>query len=293
MSIGYHVERSGSFKNMSLAERVIAAYEKMQADGFSPCVQIFASVPQSAKSIVQAADIKTITEWPHHDKIVIHAPYTASPWKLSPYGVSIVKNELAVCDKLMAAGVVIHLPSLTGSLGSIGEALTAIGEKYDSTLWLEIKAAKSRDGTFETPEKLGALFAAIDALEKKPNCGLCIDTQHLFACGVSFRDYDATMKWLVETRAAVPEKFPIMFHLNDSVSELGSGIDKHAPLCQGNIWKGYGLASGKQDPSFSGIMAVLIWAEMNDALVVLETPDPVNDDLPIIKGLGVMVSAHP
>lgn len=289
MSIGYHVERKGDFAKLSLAERVIEAYDEMHESGLSPCVQIFACNPRSGGPVVKDEDIATLAKWPHHAKIVIHGSYLSTPWKLNPRSIGVLRKELQICDEIGAAGVVAHLPASLESGNNICKALEMVAGKNppESTLWLEIKAAKSRAGTYETPEKIKDLFDEIKDCKRRPHVGLCVDTQHLFACGVSFRDYEGAMDWLEETRRLLPKEFPIMIHLNDSKSALGSGVDAHENLGHGQIWHGYGLRANQRDPSDSGIMAVLVWAELNDALVVLETPDPA-EDLKIVRGLSVL-----
>lgn len=293
--IGYHVEKNGDLARLSLSDRIITAYDQLVGMGLNPCIQVFIAGPRGTNIIATPADIARLASWPHRGRVVIHGTYIDSPWKLAPVSIANIRAELEISDRMGATGVIVHLPSLTGGLDNITSALSRIaqGAPRSSIMWLEIKAAKSRDGTFETPAKLGNLFRTVLAQPQRPKVGLCIDTQHLFACGVSFRDYDTTMDWLTDTRkaldaaAADADPIPIMIHLNDSQSALGSGIDKHAGLGQGQIWQGYGLAAGQQDPSFSGIMAVLVWAELNDVQVILETPNPMAD-IGLIRGLGVM-----
>lgn len=309
--IGYHVEKNGNLAKMSLADRIMTAHSQMAAMGFRPCVQVYVTGPRSTNIIPTPDDIAKLSAWEHRGCVAIHGSYIDSPWKLAPVSIANIRTEMEISDRMGSTGVVVHLPSLTGGLDNITTALSRIahGQHRESLMWLELKAAKSRDGTFETPAKIGQLFRNVMSQSLRPNVGLCIDTQHLYACGVSFREYDATMEWLIQTRkalddcvdmaasahasaaasahAAASARIPIMIHLNDSKSALGSGIDSHASLGQGQIWQGYGFAAGQQDPSFSGIMAVLVWAELNDVHVILETPDPLAD-LELIRGLGIM-----
>jgi endonuclease IV len=110
--------------------------------------------------------------------------------------------------------------------------------------------------------------------------GLCVDTAHLYSCGFCLDSKQAAKQWL----SGLPdiEINPIMFHLNDSASELGSGRDRHAGLCQGNIWGGY-----ENNIVDSGLLEILTWCEDNNAPVILER-DPINlnKDLKLLEGLG-------
>ncbi len=289
--IGYHVKKEGAFAHLTLAERLIAAYDEIAQMGLQPALQIYVTGPQSSNVLITEEDIARLAAWPHRSSVVIHGAYIDAPWKLMPTSIANIRAEMTISDRIGATGVVVHLPSLTGGLANIAKALERIANPaIRSTMWLEIKAAKTTDGTFETPEKIAELFAGITALESKPKCGLCIDTQHLYACGVSFREYTTTRKWLKQTRKLLPPEYPIMIHLNDSQSKLGSGVDRHENLTRGEIWRGFGPAAGDEDISGSGIMALLIWAEAHNVMVILETPEP-KADLEIIRATGAMTRA--
>ncbi len=65
--------------------------------------------------------------------------------------------------------------------------------------------------------------------------GVCIDTCHSFAAGYDIRtkeDWDNTLK---EFDRQVGLDFLKAFHLNDSMKGLGSRVDRHKPLGEGEI----------------------------------------------------------
>lgn len=75
----------------------------------------------------------------------------------------------------------------------------------------------------------------IDGIEDKSRVGVCIDTCHTFAAGYDLstpEGYEATWS---EFDRTIGLNYLSGIHLNDSKRELGSHIDRHAPLGQGTI----------------------------------------------------------
>jgi deoxyribonuclease-4 len=92
--------------------------------------------------------------------------------------------------------------------------------------------------------------------------GVCLDTCHLFAAGYDIarpRGYEAT---LLDLDRLVGLDRVRAVHLNDAKKELGSRLDRHAPVGEGHL----GVATFRRllnDPRFSGVP------------MVVETPGPL------------------
>lgn len=65
--------------------------------------------------------------------------------------------------------------------------------------------------------------------------GVCIDTCHIFVAGYDIRTAQAWRQTLEEFDRVIGLKYLKAFHLNDSVKDLGSRADRHAPLGEGKI----------------------------------------------------------
>ena len=81
------------------------------------------------------------------------------------------------------------------------------------------------------------LAGIISASKHQEKLGVCLDTAHIFAAGYDIRDeksYKATMKAFVK---AIGFKKLMAMHLNDSKGPLGSKIDRHAHIGEGQIGK--------------------------------------------------------
>ncbi len=75
----------------------------------------------------------------------------------------------------------------------------------------------------------------IEGVKKYLPIGVCMDTCHIFAAGYDIRSVEAWQKILLEFNQIVGLSFLYAFHLNDSLKELGSRVDRHQPLGKGQI----------------------------------------------------------
>src|SRR5208282_1814710 len=259
---------------------------------FRSCAQIFATGPRNSHETLTASDrtyIKTLTTGASPIPIIIHGAYIDNPWTRSAGAVPNIRREMEIAAEIGIDGVIVHLGA--GALNDdmlrtvlMDIATVSADARRDVTLYLEINTAKASPATYETPAKIRRLFERIDGIGAPIRCGLCVDTAHVFSCGVSFADYTPTIKWL----NALPD-VPTMFHLNDSASTLGSGIDKHEALLRGNIWRAFDVPGGAHDKSpieDSGLEAILEYATANKSLVILERGDGLAGDLELLARLG-------
>jgi deoxyribonuclease IV len=83
--------------------------------------------------------------------------------------------------------------------------------------------------------KLAHLASIHEGVGHPERLGICLDTAHLFAAGHDIRTakgWDAVIR---EVSSLVGRKQILAFHLNDSKTELGSRVDRHAHIGQGKI----------------------------------------------------------
>lgn len=88
--------------------------------------------------------------------------------------------------------------------------------------------------------KFEQIAAIIKKLHHKIPIGVCIDTCHIFAAGYDIRTEEGWRKTLEEFDRIIGLRHLHAFHLNDSMKDLGSRVDRHAPLGQGKIgWESF------------------------------------------------------
>jgi deoxyribonuclease-4 len=98
-------------------------------------------------------------------------------------------------------------------------------------------------------EQLGYL---VDRLKDTIPIGVCMDTCHTFVAGYDIRTEKALTETLKEFNAVVGLKHLKALHLNDSVFDLGSHKDRHAPIGEGKIGKG-GFSAIMKEPHLASL----------------------------------------
>ena len=123
--------------------------------------------------------------------------------------------------------------------------------------------------------KFEHLAYIIERVEDKSRVGVCLDTCHSFAAGYDLRTKEALDATFSEFERIVGFKYLRGMHLNDALKPLGSRVDRHAPLGDGEIgWECFRYIMG--DARFDNIP------------LVLETPDEARwtEEIAQLKGFA-------
>ncbi len=75
----------------------------------------------------------------------------------------------------------------------------------------------------------------IQGVQEHIPIGVCIDTCHIFVAGYDIRTAEAWDQTLKEFDKVVGLSHLYAFHVNDSMKDLGSRVDRHAELGEGKI----------------------------------------------------------
>jgi deoxyribonuclease IV len=105
------------------------------------------------------------------------------------------------------------------------------------------------------------LARIIELMDDKSRVGVCLDTCHSWAAGYDFGSEVGYEKLWKEFDDIVGFKYLKGMHLNDAKKELGSRVDRHAPIGKGFIGE-EGFIRLMKDPRLDGIP------------MILETPEP-------------------
>jgi deoxyribonuclease-4 len=102
-------------------------------------------------------------------------------------------------------------------------------------------------------EELGTILELVD---DKQRVGICIDTCHIFAAGYELRTRDGYERTMDDLERHVGVEHVGAFHLNDSKKGLGSRVDRHQHIGEGEL----GLEPFRfllNDPRFTRIPKLL------------------------------------
>lgn len=119
--------------------------------------------------------------------------------------------------------------------------------------------------------KFEHLAHLIDKVDDKSRVGVCLDTCHTFTAGYDLRTKEAYEKTMDEFERLVGFKYLSGMHINDSKPKLGSRVDRHHSLGEGEIgWDAFKFIMN--DPRMDDIPLVLetidetIWDREIEAL---------------------------
>lgn len=76
---------------------------------------------------------------------------------------------------------------------------------------------------------------AVAGVGDKSRVGVCIDTAHVHGAGYDIRTQEGWEKMMSSFDAIVGLRYLRGIHVNDSKVELGSRVDRHAPIGRGKI----------------------------------------------------------
>lgn len=256
--IGGHVSAAGG---------VMKAFENAHAIGAN-FIQIFSQSPRAWKSQMvsdeEAAYFKRelANQTNGLKGLVIHASYlinlASSDRDIFAKSQHALIDNLESAEKLGARGVVLHVGSHKGS---------GLESSMDGIVSSLLRALKSVDGSCEiflenTAGQGGSIGVNFEELARiidavgSSKIGVCLDTQHLFASGVSYST--------IEEADAVIQQFSMILgigrlgcvHLNDSKTALGSLRDRHENLGEGLIGAN-ALSNLMSHPDLNGVPVIL------------------------------------
>ena len=147
--------------------------------------------------------------------------------------------EVKRCHELGIADLVVHPGAHMGSgeeagLRRVARAIDEVQQRTDGlgvTIDLETTAGQGSS----LGHRFEHLQAILELVADPSRLGVCVDTCHIFAAGYSLdgpERYDGTMKDLDRTLGLQRLR---VWHVNDSLREAGSRIDRHAGIGAGKM----------------------------------------------------------
>jgi deoxyribonuclease-4 len=244
----------------SVARGIHLAFDRIQ-DAGGNALQIFtrnqrqwnpAPVSQEEQQLFTAA-------WQKHGNMPVasHASYLINLASGKPdlvkKSITAFADELKRCELLNLSLVVIH-PGSHGGDG-VETGISRFTENLDRALeiadnevmvLLETTAGQGT-GLGSRFEELAAILEGSQYPEK---LGACIDTCHIFAAGYDIRSEESYQATMDEFDTLVGIQRIKFFHLNDSKKGLGSRVDRHEHIGQGEIGLD-GFRNLLNDPRFT------------------------------------------
>jgi deoxyribonuclease-4 len=251
---------------------LLAALRRAEAMG-AQVMQVFAQSPRQWRHPEANAERAALfaASWPTSPvvrRVVCHAPYLinlgAADTDIYRKSCAALAQNLQAAATMGASGLVVHLGSHLGAgldarLGAIAHGLRTALDQADCPLLLENTAGAG--GTIG--RSFEELARVIDHSGADRRLGVCLDTQHAWAAGMSFDTLAAADALVDEIDRTLGVDKLACLHVNDSKVGRGAGVDRHDNVGRGAI--------GKQ-----AFRALLSHPRLQELLAILEVPGTDN-----------------
>ena len=261
--IGAHVSASGGVENAiknakDIGATAFALFTKNQRQWLAPAL----TAEQIAlfRSMMSEAGYEAGQVLPHDSYLINlgHPEQEGLQKSRESFFEEMRRCELLGLDRLnFHPGSHLKKISEEESLDRIAESINMALERTSGVIAvIENTAGQGSNLGF----KFEHLAYIIDRVEDKSRVGVCLDTCHSFAAGYDLRTKEALDATFAEFERIVGFKYLKGMHLNDAMKPLGSRVDRHAPLGDGEIgWECFRYIMS--DERFDNIP------------LILETPD--------------------
>lgn len=277
--IGPHVSAAGGVENAPLNAKAIGAtafalFTKNQRQWVaSPLTQ--KSIDAFKKNCIECG--YTPSQILPHDSYLINLG--------NPDPDALLKSRTAFTDEMMRCEQLgldrlnFHPGSTLNKIG-VEECLDLIAESINLSLEKTSGVTAVIENTAGQGSNLGFQFAQIariiEGVNDKSRVGVCIDTCHAFAAGYDLALPDGFNACFEEFEKLIGFKYLRGMHLNDAKKGVGSRVDRHESIGQGEI----GVAAFRlimEDSRFDGIP------------LILETPNEERwpEEIALLKSLCV------
>lgn len=279
--------------HVSIAGGLYKAFSRAQEIGCT-AMQIFTKnatrwktkplLPQEIEQFLGAWKASAISSVVAHDSYLINVGTPKAD--LLEKSRQTLLSEVRRCEQLQIPYLVMHPGSHVGSGEEAG--LQQVTESFD---WIHAQTPGYRtkvllETTAGQGTNLGHRFEhlaqILENVQEAERLGVCFDTCHAFAAGYELRTEEGYHKTFKTFDMLIGIERLQVIHLNDSLKELGSRVDRHQSIGAGQIGT-TGFRLLMSDPRFTMIPKIL------------ETPkrkDPVAADQENLRILRELVEVE-
>lgn len=262
--IGAHVSASGGVSNavanaLEIGANAFALFTRNQRQWYPKPLE--EEEIENFRSAVKEAGIE-----PKH--ILPHASYLINLGNPDPTNLKKSRDafldEMQRCEQLGLTLLNFHPGSHLKKI-SEEDCLAQIAEEINIALQKTKGVTAVLENTAGQGTNLGYRFEhlkqIIDQVEDKSRVGVCIDTAHTLAAGYDIRTEEGYRETMYQIDKIIGLEYLRGIHLNDSLKELASRVDRHASVGEGVM----GMT----------LFEVLMQDErLADIPIILETPNP-------------------
>ncbi len=236
-------------------------------------VQVFTSSPQQwrAKEVTEAMveDFRRAREETGISQVVSHDSYLVNLCAPDPakrrQSIGGLVAELGRCAQYGIRFVVSHMGAHVGQgeecgLQGVAESMREVLAETDPSVTICMETTAGQGSSLNA--RFEGLAWLIEASQGHDRVAVCLDTCHVFAAGYDLRTREAYEATMAEFDRLIGLDRLKVVHCNDSKKPLGSRVDRHAHLGEGEIGE-EAFRLLVNDPRLSGV-PVLVETPMDD-----------------------------
>jgi deoxyribonuclease-4 len=236
MRFGFHISIAGGFS------KVIERARRRKCE----TIQLFSRNPRGwVYGPLDQQEVKRFREEFSRSAIspfFVHMPYlpnlSSEDRDLYRKSLDALQADLGRASELGASYLIIHVGhrihlSENEAIGRIAHGINEAFQKVDNSVMLLLENTAGQ-GT-EVGHTFSQLRKIIHGVDDRGRIGVCLDTAHSFAAGYDLSTPRGLEKTLEEFGKEVGLEKLHLVHLNDTRSPLGSHVDRHWHIGEGNI----------------------------------------------------------
>ena len=199
-------------------------------------------VPQETGKLIQVCgdDIRTFLEFrrARFGNLYCHASYWVNLSSLGNNGYPQLLREIAFAKRLEFTHFILHAGNARGALHK-NEGIDALAIALNNLFKREQDIIILLENTCHSNLAVGSdIFdfqRLLEKIDRPERLGFCIDTAHAYSYGYDVATPEGQADFITIIHKAIGIERIKLIHLNDTVEKLGSFIDRHAIIGQGNI----------------------------------------------------------
>lgn len=172
------------------------------------------------------------------DNLYCHASYWVNLASLGNNGYPQLRREIMLAKRLEFTHLVLHAGSARGALHK-NEGIDALAQALNKLFAQERDIIILLENTCHSNLAVGSDIFDFQQLLEKINyperIGFCIDTAHAYSYGYDIASIEGQVNFIAVLEKAIGIERIELIHLNDTMEKLGSFIDRHGVIGQGNI----------------------------------------------------------
>jgi len=199
-------------------------------------------VPQETGKLIQVSDDEARTflqvRRARFGDLYCHASYWVNLSSLGNNGYPQLRREIILAKRLEFTHLVLHAGNAKGALHK-NEGIDALAIALNNLFKRERDITVLLENTCHSNLAVGSdIFdfqLLLEKIDRPERIGFCIDTAHAYSYGYDVATQEGQTDFINVLDEAIGIERIKLIHLNDTVEKLGSFIDRHGVVGQGNI----------------------------------------------------------